>query len=237
MFLGIFRRSLERLGLPELAARVLTRLVSIMLYFALVLAVAESLGFGTGSVVLGVSAVIGLILGFGMQDTIANLAAGVWIAAARPFDKGDVVEVAGFTGKVEEVGILSTLMSKPDGEIVYIPNRQVWGSPVVNYTRRPIRRINVTIGVAYGTDLDKAVKVAIETIKSIDGVLDDPEPQVVVTELADSSINLSVRAWAKKEDYWRVREEALKRIYNAFNREGIEIPYPQLDVHIRDMPR
>ncbi len=235
-FLSVFKRSLSRLGLPPLVAGVLTRLVSVILYLALVLAAASAAGFNTGSVVLGLSAVIGLILGFGLQDTINNLAAGVWIAVTRPFDKGDLVEVGGYLGTIKDVGILSTVIVRPNNEVVLLPNKSVWGSPIVNYTRNPTRRITVDVGVAYGTDLDQAIKIALESVKNVDGVLEDPAPQVVITELADSSVNLQVRVWVKKEDYGRVKPEVIKAIYNAFNEAGIEIPYPQLDVHIRDMP-
>ncbi|MEB3765209.1 MAG: mechanosensitive ion channel family protein [Desulfurococcales archaeon] len=235
-FLAIFKRSLSRLGLPPLVAGVLTRLVSVILYLALVLAAASAAGFNTGSVVLGLSAVIGLILGFGLQDTINNLAAGVWIAVTRPFDKGDLVEVGGYLGTIKDVGILSTIIVRPNNEVVLLPNKSVWGSPIVNYTRNPTRRITLDVGVAYGTDLDKAVKIALEAVRNVDGVLEDPAPQVVITELADSSVNLQVRVWVKKEDYGRVKPEIIKAVYNAFNEAGIEIPYPQLDVHIRDMP-
>ncbi len=235
-FLAIFKRSLERLGLPPLVAGVLTRLVSVILYLALVLATASAAGFNTGSVVLGLSAVIGLILGFGLQDTINNLAAGVWIAVTRPFDKGDLVEVGGYLGTIKDVGILSTIIVRPNNEVVLLPNKSVWGSPIVNYTRNPTRRITLDVGVAYGTDLDKAVKIALEAVRNVDGVLEDPAPQVVITELANSSVNLQVRVWVKKEDYGRVKPEIIKAVYNAFNEAGIEIPYPQLDVHIRDMP-
>ncbi|MEB3760615.1 MAG: mechanosensitive ion channel [Desulfurococcales archaeon] len=235
-FLAIFKRSLSKIGLPPLVAGVLTRLVSVILYLALVLAAASAAGFNTGSVVLGLSAVIGLILGFGLQDTINNLAAGVWIAVTRPFDKGDLVEVGGYLGTIKDVGILSTIIIRPNNEVVLLPNKSVWGSPIVNYTRNPTRRITLDVGVAYGTDLDKAVKIALEAVKNVDGVLEDPAPQVVITELADSSVNLQVRVWVKKEDYGRVKPEIIKAIYNAFNEAGIEIPYPQLDVHIRDMP-
>jgi len=232
---SLTRRSLEKLGLPPLAAGVLARLASALYYAILFLAVASALGFGTGSIILGLSAIIGLILGFGLQDTVSNLAAGVWIAATRPFDKGDLVEVAGYM--VEDVGILSTTLNRPDNEVVLIPNKTIWGTPLINYTRKPLRRISFTVGVAYGTDLDQAVKVALDAIRSVEGVLENPPPSVVITELGDSSINLSVRAWVKKEDYLAVRPKLIKAIYEAYNKAGIEIPFPQLDVHIRDMPQ
>ncbi|MEB3825206.1 MAG: mechanosensitive ion channel family protein [Desulfurococcales archaeon] len=233
----VLRSSLTRIGVPELAAGVLARLVEVLLYAALVLAVAATLGYNTGSLVLGLSAIIGLVLGFGLQDTINNLAAGVWLAASRAFSKGDVVEVAGYKGVVEDVGILSTVLKTPENNVIMVPNKSVWGSAIVNYTKMPVKRISVDVGVAYGTDLDKAVKTALDVIRSIEGVLSDPEPQVIVTELADSSVNLQLRAWARREDYWAVREAIIKAVYRRFNEEGIEIPFPQLDVHVREFPR
>jgi small conductance mechanosensitive channel len=235
-FEQLFRKSLIRIGAPELVASVLTRLTIVLFYVVLILAVAAALGFNTGSVVVGLSAIIGLILGFGLQDTMNNLAAGVWIAVSRAFSKGDLVSVSGYTGVVDDVGILSTILKQPDNTVITIPNRNVWGSPIVNYTKMPIRRVTLNIGVAYGTDLDKAVKVALETVTGIEGVLNDPPAQVVVSELADSSVNLQIRAWVKKQDFAAVKESILKSVYKRFGEEGIEIPYPQLDVHVRDMP-
>jgi len=232
----MFRGSLLRAGLPELIADVFSKLFKALLYVSVVLLAVRALGVGTGSVVVGLSAVIGLVLGFGMQDTMNNLAAGVWIAVTRPFDKGDYVEVAGYSGTVSEVGILSTVLVRPDNEVVLIPNRSVWGKPIVNYTRNPTRRVNIQVGVAYGTDLDRAVRTALDIVRGTPGVLMDPQPQVVIAGLGDSSVNLAIRAWARKEDYWAVRERIIRGVYERFAAEGIEIPYPQLDVHIRDMP-
>ncbi|MCE4614455.1 MAG: mechanosensitive ion channel family protein [Desulfurococcales archaeon] len=234
---AIFKKSLGKMGVPELVARVLTKLIVAILYVVLVLAVAAALGFNTGSIIIGLSAIFALILGFGLQDTMNNLAAGVWIVVSRAFSKGDVVTVSGHTGAVEEVGILTTVLKQPDNTVVTIPNRSVWGSAIVNYTRMPTRRVTLNIGVAYGTDLDKAVKIALDTINQIDGVLETPPPQVVVAELADSSVNLQIRAWARKEDFFTVKEAIMKAIYAKYNEERIEIPFPQLDVHVRDMPK
>jgi small-conductance mechanosensitive channel len=231
--LNILRKSLEKIGVPPLAAGILTRLAAVILYLALVIAVARSLGFNTGAVVLSVSAVIGLILGFGLQDTINNLAAGVWITVTRAFKKGDFVKVAGFSGTIEDVGILSTKLKLPGGEIALIPNKNVWGSPIVNYSAADIRRFDFTVGVAYGTDLDKAVRLAIESLNSIPEVLSDPAPQVLIKELGDSSINLEIRGWAKKENLLAAKGKSIKKVYEVYSENGIEIPFPQLDVHLK----
>lgn len=204
---------------------------------AVILLAVRALGIEVGSVVIGLSAVIGLILGFGMQDTLTNLAAGVWIAALRPIDMGEVVEVAGKVGKVNAVGIMSTELLTPDNVLITIPNKLVWGNVITNYTRMPTRRVDVNVGVAYGTDLDKAIKIAMDLMQNHPKVLKDPAPTVVITELADSSINLQLRAWAKTEDYWTVKGDLTKGIYEAYMKEGIEIPFPQMDVHIKEMPK
>lgn len=237
ILVGTFKRGLKKTKLPGLVVEFLGRFLSALLYVAVILLAVSALGIGVGSVVLGLSAVIGLILGFGMQDTLTNLAAGVWLAALRPFDKGDFVTVAGQTGKVEAVGVMSTELLTPDNVLITIPNKLVWGSVITNYTKMPTRRVSIDVGVAYGTDLDKAIKVAMDIMKSHPKVLKDPEPAVVITGLGDSAINLQLRAWAKIEDYGTVKGDLTKAIYEAYMREGIEIPFPQMGVHIKEMPR
>ena len=233
----VFRRSLSRVsGLPELVVEFLISFFSILLYVLLLLLILATLGADVSSMVLGLSAVIGLILGFGLQSTISNLAAGVWIAALRPIDKNEFVEVNGITGTVVSVGIMATELIKPDNTFVTIPNSLVWGSPVINSTRMETRRVDVTVGVAYGSDLDRAIRVATSLMETHDRVLPTPVPSVVVTELADSSINLSMRAWTKTPDLWGVKFDLTKKIVRAFREADIEIPFPQMDVHL-DSPK
>ncbi|HII66478.1 mechanosensitive ion channel family protein [Thermococcus sp.] len=232
-----FKKGLKKTKLSGLVIEFLARFLSALLYVAVILLAVRALGVEVGSVVLGLSAVIGLILGFGMQDTLTNLAAGVWLAALRPFEKGDVVTIAGQTGKVEAVGVMSTELLTPDNVLITIPNKLVWGNVITNYTRMPTRRVSVDVGVAYGTDLDKAVKLAMELMKNHPKLLNDPEPSVIITGLGDSSINLQLRAWTKTEDYWAVKVDLTKGIYELYMKEGIEIPFPQMDVHIKEMPK
>jgi len=232
-----FKMALKKTNLPELIIEFLAKFLSALLYVAVILLAVRALGLETGSIVLGLSAVIGLILGFGMQDTLTNLAAGIWLAVLRPIDMSEVVEIAGKTGKVNAVGIMSTELLTADNVLITIPNKLVWGSVITNYTRMPTRRVDVNVGVAYGTDLDRAIKMAMELMEKHPKVLKDPAPAVVITELADSSINLQLRAWAKTEDYWTVKGDLTKGIYELYTKEGIEIPFPQMDVHIKEMPQ
>ncbi len=228
---SIFKKTMGKTKLPELIIEFLGRFLGAILYVVVILFAASMLVSIT-PVVLGLSAILGLILGFGMQDSFNNIAAGVWIAALRPIDKDEVVTIGGMTGKVTAVGLLATEFLTPDNTFITIPNKLVWGSPVVNHTRMPTRRVDVAVGIAYDSPVDKAISVAIKLMKSHELVLDDPEPAVVVTELADSSVNLQLRPWTNTENYWTVKGDLTKGILETLQKEGIEIPFPQLDVHM-----
>ena len=237
VFARVLKRSLEKVKTPPLITGLLVSIVKSIGYVIVVLSALPIIGIDTSTVGLGLSAVFALILGFGLQDTLANMAAGVWLAIIKPFNKGDYVEVAGYSGVVEGIGVMSTTLKTWDNVVITMPNRNIWGAPIVNYAREPIRRITLDVGVAYGTDLDKAINVAMEVMKNNPKVLSEPEPAVVVTELGDSSVNLQLRAWVKKEDFGVTRAELVKNVYREFAKAGIEIPFPQLDVHIRNMPK
>lgn len=230
---AFFKRSMRRTKLSDVLVEFLSRFFSALLYILLILVVLSTLGVAVGSLLVSLSAVVGLVLGFGMQDTVNNLASGTWIAALRPIDIGEVVTINGMTGKVSAVGIMATELLTPDNILITIPNGQVWGSSIVNMTRMPVRRVDVAVGIAYGNSVDKAVEVAMNLMRGHELVLDDPEPAVVITELADSSVNLALRAWAKTDDYWGVKGDLTKGILEGLPQAGIEIPFPQLDVHMQ----
>ncbi|KXS37607.1 MAG: MscS mechanosensitive ion channel [Methanohalophilus sp. T328-1] len=229
---GMFKDSISRTKLPSLVIDFLARFFSILLYVIVILATLSTLNFDVGPVVLGLSAVIGLILGFGMQDTLTNLGAGIWIAALRPIDKNEYVEINGISGTVSGVGIMATELLAPDNKFITVPNKLVWGNPIINATRLPTRRTSVDVGISYSSNIDRAIEIAIETMKSHSKVLSDPAPAVMTTELADSSVNLQLRAWTKTEDFWNVKKELTENIFKAYREFGIEIPFPQLDVHL-----
>ncbi len=229
---GMFKNSLKKTKLPELVREFLARFVRALLYVAVLIAFVAALGVDVSSVVVGLSAVIGLVLGFGMQDTLNNIAAGVWIATLRPLDKGEYVTVNGLSGTVDAVGIMATELLTPDNQFITIPNNLVWDNPIVNYTRMPTRRVGVDVGVAYGTDIPKAIQIALDVIKEDSRVLDDPAPAVVTTALADSSVNLQMRAWTKTADFWALKNDLTIAIHARYGKEDIEIPFPQLDVHM-----
>lgn len=234
LIVHIFRKGVQKTKLPYLTIQFLANFLSILLYVIVILVFLESLNFNVDSYVVGLSAVIGLVLGLGMQDTFTNIASGVWVAAVRPIDMGETVTVNGQTGKVKSVGIMSTELLTPDNQLITIPNKLVWGSSIVNMTRMPTRRASVDVGISYSSDLEQAIKIAIDLMKSHPLVLQDPEPAVVATELGNSSVNLQLRAWAKTGDLMTVKNNITAGIFEAYKKEGIEIPFPQMDIHIKE---
>jgi len=233
IIIAVFQRMLTRSsGLPELIIEFMVRFFSALLYVIVILLVLATLGIDVGSVVLGLSAIIGLVLGFGLQDTLKNFAAGIWVAALRPIDKGEYVEVDGMSGTVQAVGIMATELLTVDNKIITIPNAQVWDNPVINFTRMETRRADVSVGIGYDSDVEEAVKVAMDLMHSHPAVLSDPAPKVVITDLADSSVNLALWAWTKTGDMWQVKWDLTRDVLAAYRKAGIEIPFPQVDVHL-----
>jgi small conductance mechanosensitive channel len=231
----IFKRGIQKTKIPDLTVQFLTHFLSILLYVIVILVFLKSLNFDVDSYIVGVSAVIGLVLGMGMQDTFTNLTAGICVAAIRPIDKGEMVIVNEQTGKVKSVGIMSTELLTPDNQLITIPNKLVWGSSIVNMTRMPTRRVSVDVGISYSSNLEKAIGIALNLMKTHPLVLPEPEPAVVTTELANSSVNLQLRAWTKTGDFASVKNYLTAGILEAYKREGIEIPFPQLDVNIKEI--
>lgn len=229
----IFQKGLERQKLPALVIEFLGRLISALANIMVVLLALGALGFDVSSVVLGLSAVIGLILAFGLSESFHNFFAGIWLATLRPIDKDEVVTVSGITGKVSAVGMMATEFHTPDNEFITVPNKLVFGNPIINKTRMPIRRVDVSVGIAYGSSIEKAIRVAMKLMQGHKLILKDPAPAVVSTELADSSVNLQLRPWVKTDDYWTVKDDIQKGIHDAYLKEGIEIPFPQIDVHMK----
>ncbi|MDY9926993.1 mechanosensitive ion channel family protein [Methanosarcina sp.] len=233
----IFRKGIQKTKLPGLTTQFLAHFLSILLYMIVILIFLKSLNFDVDSFVIGISAVIGLVLGLGMQDTLTNITAGVWVAAIRPIDTGEMVVVNGQTGKVRAVGIMSTELLTPDNQLITIPNKLVWGSSIVNMTRMPTRRASVDVGISYSSDIEKAIVTALDIMKGHPLILKEPEPAVVTTELANSSVNLQLRAWTKTGDFAAVKNTLTSGIFEAYRREGIEIPFPQMEIHVKEVKR
>ncbi len=207
-------------------------LVYIGLMVFVALAALGQLGIQTTSFIAVLGAA-GLAIGLALQGSLANFAAGFLLIIFRPFKVGDVIEAAGVTGKVEAIHIFTTTLLTGDNKTIIVPNAKLGNDNIVNYSAQERRRVDITVGVAYDSDLKKVREVLEAVVAEDDRILKDPAPQIVVGELADSSINFFVRVWVKTADYWGVLFDANERIKLRLDEAGIEIPYPTMDVNLR----
>lgn len=203
-----------------------------LLFVLLIIAILSQLGFDTTSLV-AVLAAGSLAVGLALKDSLQNFAAGVMLIILQPFKEEDFVEVAGHMGMVEKVMLFSTLLRTPDNREITIPNGQIYAEPLVNYSARDTRRLDLIFGIDYNSDLRKAKQILQDIVAADERVLKEPESLVVVSELADSSVNFTVRAWVSTDDYWPLKFELLERVKLAFDEQGIEIPFPQMSVHFQ----
>ena len=199
-----------------------------------VLVAISSLGIGVGPMMAALGAG-GFILGFALQETLGNFASGMMIMVYQPFDEGDFVELAGVSGKVEKMSLVSTTLLTLDNKELIIPNKKAWGETITNYTGRDIRRVDLVFGIGYGDDIDQATKVLREVAEAHNLVLEDPGVTVGVHSLGDSSVNLFLRPWSKTLNYWDVYWDLTKTAKQRFDEEGITIPFPQRDVHMHQV--
>jgi small conductance mechanosensitive channel len=185
---------------------------------------------GHAAVVLGAA---GLAIGLALQGSLANFAAGFLMIIFRPFKVGDFIEAAGVKGAVQEIQIFNTILNTPDNVRVIIPNAQLTGGNIMNYTANGTRRVDLVVGVSYEDDLKKAKQVVEAVLDGDERVLEDPAPTVAVFELGDSSVNFVVRPWVKAADYWDAYFDITTKVKLALDENGISIPFPQRDVHIK----
>ncbi len=205
-------------------------LVRYLLFVIVLIAALGRIGVQTASVVAVIGAA-GLAVGLALQGSLSNFAAGVLIVAFRPFKAGDYVEAGGVAGSVDSIQIFQTILKTPDNKMVVVPNSSVIGGPITNYSTHSTRRVDLVIGVSYGSDLQKTKEVLLKTIEDEPRLLKDPAPTVGVLALADSSVNFAVRPWVKTADYWPTYFDLMQKIKENLDEAGIEIPFPQMDVH------
>jgi len=175
---------------------------------------------------------LGLAIGMALSGTLQNFAGGAMILIFKPFKVGDVIEAQGYIGSVSQIQIFNTILKTPDNKTIIIPNGGLSTSSMINYSTEAKRRVDWTIGIAYGDDADKAREVIKRLCDEDSRILKDPEVFIAVSALADSSVNFTVRAWVNSADYWAVYFDLNERVYKTFESEGLNIPYPQMDVHL-----
>lgn len=225
---------LRKKEMDEAVVEFLHSLVRYLLFVIVLIAALGRVGVQTASVVAVIGAA-GLAVGLALQGSLSNFAAGVLIVAFRPFKSGDFVEVGGVSGLVEAIQVFSTILKTTDNKMVVVPNSSVIGGPITNYSRHKTRRIDYVIGVSYKSDLKKTKEVLERVVAAEPRVLHDIETTVGVVALADSSVNFVVRPWVNTEDYWPVYFDLLQAIKEELDNEGIEIPFPQMDVHLNKL--
>jgi small conductance mechanosensitive channel len=175
------------------------------------------------------------ILAFAFQDTLGNLASGLMIMINRPFDEGDFVDIGGVAGTVKAVSIVATTVTTPDNQVIVIPNKNVWGNVITNVTTSETRRVDLTFGIGYDDDIEKAQRVLEDVVAAHPAVLNDPAPTIRVSAMGASSVDFIVRPWTRTVDYWGVYWDLTRQVKQAFDAAGISIPYPQQDVHIKQV--
>jgi len=225
------RKILTAREVDETIISFVSSLTYVLLLAFIIIAALSQLGIQTASFVAVIGAA-GLAIGFALQGSLSNFAAGFMILVFRPFKVGDYVEAAGTAGVVEETRIFTTQLRTPDNKTIIIPNAKIMSDTITNYSAKDTRRVDMVFGVSYSDDLQKVRQVLEDIINNHSRVLKDPPPVIVVSELAESSVNFTVRAWAKTADYWDVYFDTTETVKKRFDAEGIAIPFPQQDVHL-----
>lgn len=233
---GVLRKIMTRGNLDEMLINFLSNIAYFVLLLAVVMAALDHLGIQTTSL-LAVFGAAGLAIGLALKDSLANFSSGVMIILFRPFKVGDFIEAGGASGVVEEVRMFATILRTGDNREIILPNGQIYGGMIINYSARSTRRIDMVFGIGYDDDIAKAKQLMEDIMKQDERILADPAPSIALGELGDSSVNFNVRPWVNSGDYWPVRADLLEKIKLAFDANGISIPYPQQDVHMHEVSR
>lgn len=232
---GAIRSGVKRVMIQRGVDSSLTGFIGSLVYFAImaftIIAVVDRFGVQTASFVAILGAA-GFAVGMALQGTLGNFSSGVMLLLFRPFTAGDVIEAAGVKGKVVEIAIFSTTICTPDNVKIIVPNGAIFGGTIKNFNGYDTRRVDMVMGIGYGSDMDKAMQILSDLAKNDSRVLDDPETGIAVGALADSSVNINFRPWVKSGDYWGVYCDMQKLVKEQFDANGIDIPFPQTVVHL-----
>ena len=224
-------RTMERSKTDESLRRFLHSLIEIFLKAMLVISVAGMVGIEMTSFIAVLGAA-GLAVGLALQGSLANFAGGVLILLFKPYEIGDFIDGAGNSGTVKEVQVFNTILKTPDNKTVIIPNGVLSNASITNFSTESTRRVDMTFGIGYTDDIKQAKSLLLKMLEHDERVLQNPEPVVVVSELADSSVNFTVRAWCNGADYWGIYFDMQENVKLQFDKAGISIPFPQQDVHV-----
>lgn len=227
----LVRKALGLRKVDETLTQFLCNILRMALMVAVVITAMQQAGIETTSFVAVLGAAT-LAIGFALQGSLSNFAAGVMIILFRPFKAGDFVEAGGTAGVIEEVNVFATTVKTGDNKVVIVPNSGIMGGNITNYSAKPMRRIDFVFGIGYGDDIKKAKEVLTRVMAEEDRVLKDQAVTIGVAELADSSVNIACRPWVATGDYWPTYFDLMERVKVEFDAAGISIPFPQQDVHL-----
>ena len=228
---NFIKRMMTKSNTDETLIKFVGNLSYITLLVFVIIAALKQLGIQTTSFIAIIGAA-GLAIGLALQGSLGNFAAGVLMIIFKPFKVGDFIEGAGVAGTVEDIQIFTTQLVTPDNKAIIVPNAKMTGDNITNYSTKETRRVELVIGIGYGDDIDNARQVIEGIIGQDDRVLENPAPVVVVSELADNSVNFKLRVWTRADDYWGFYFDTTEKIKKQFDAEGISFPFPQRDVHI-----
>ena len=211
-----------------------TNLVRYAILMLVIIAVLAQFGVQTTSIIAVLGAA-GLAVGLALQGTLSNIAAGVLLLFLRPFKVDEYIDAGGIAGTVRDVGLFTTELQTFDGIFMMVPNSQLASAAIKNYSRLPTRRLDLAVGISYSDNMNKAMKVLNDILESDERILDNPAHEVLVKELADSSVNINLRCWTNRENYWSLLFDLTKQTKEQLDNHGISIPFPQRDIHLYHM--
>jgi len=232
----VLGKLLARQQVDETLIRFLDNIVYYALLVVVIMAAVDRLGVDTTSF-LAIFGAAGLAIGLALKDSLGNIASGVMLVFFRPFRIGDAVTAGGVTGKIESISVFNTVFLTFDNQRMIVPNGQITNGVITNINANFTRRIDLVFGISYGDNILTAKAIFKNVLATDPRILEDPVPQIVVSELANSSVNFFVRPWVKTEDYWSVRYDMIEKIKLALDEAGISIPFPQTDVHLHQVEK
>lgn len=228
---AVKKTSTKSRSVDNAAASFITSIVALVAYVVLLIVMIAALGFSTSGIIAALSSVM-LAVALGLQGTLASLANGILLIFTKPFQAGDFVDIGGTCGTVKEVKLFCVKIVTGDNLTVVIPNNTVFGSTIINYSKMPLRRVDMVFSVAYGTDIQKAKQLLLDYVAKDERIEKDPAPFCRLTEHGSSSLSITLRVWVPAAEYWNVRFDCLEGVLELFAQNGIEIPYNKLDVNV-----
>ena len=216
-------------------ANIFYSVARVFIWLFAVLIILDRFGVNTASI-LTVLGAAGLAVGLAMKDSLSNIAAGLMLLVLRPYKSGDYVDCSSVSGTIRQIGLFATELITVDGMYILVPNSAILTSPVKNYSRNPLRRGDITVGIAYSDSLTVGVDVLLELLKRNEKIMKEPAPEVLVSELADNAVNLTLRFWTANADYWDVYWQVKKQLKPAVEAAGLTIPFPQRVITLTSMP-